>query len=505
MKHPYYIGIIVGFLVLLSTIMTAQIQPEIDPNDPRISEDDIKVEERFVQAKYLAVIGKTDLAIKQLDTIRKSKGPDPMVHYELGRLYHTQKNINLAEENILKALELSPSNISIVEFAAKFYTEISKSDLAAQYYAKLVSLSPQVAKYYDQWINLFVSDDKASLAILDRKESSMGMSEETVLRKAEIHERSGQVDKAISEVNRLVAKYPKRTQYLSFIASMLETNDRSPEAEAYYQKILDINPDDQDAKLKIVIAQNNGISSTSDFITTLRPLIRNAEVNIDVKVKELLPLVMRHAEQQDSLLGRDLISICDDLVLTHPNNAKAHAIYADVLMNADKTDAGIRQYEKVLTLDKKNVLTWEQLLYGYDKVGNYISMANVANQSLNYFPNNAMMYYFLAKAQVFTGNYGDADANMSEATMIGSKNINVISRVEALRGRSAYLNNKYDDAVKSLLAAIEKSKDQNLEAHRWLIETYLAQKNVSAATASLEKAKKMGLKAPELEEKLKSR
>ena len=81
------------FISLVGYNLNAQIKADVDANDPRKSEEQIKIEDKFVTAKYLALIGKNDEAIKLLDSIRRIAKPSVAIHYELARLYLEKKRV----------------------------------------------------------------------------------------------------------------------------------------------------------------------------------------------------------------------------------------------------------------------------------------------------------------------------------------------------------------------------------------------------------------------------
>ncbi len=302
--------------------------------DMRKSESDIKIEDRFMSAKLLIASGKKTEAIKLLDSLRRESEPSASIFFELAKLHYEAKDFNQTESNLKSAIRLQPDNIWIRQFEVSFSKDLGRYDEAINVLKHLVILQPKNDQYYDQIVQLQIkkNDLDAALVTLEDKEKNIGWSEKNVLKKAEILDNADRLGDAISMINTLVLKFPREKKYLRLISNMLHSYDKVAEAEPYLKKILEIDPNDIDAKLGMILLSNGKLDKDS-YLTTLEPLMSNPDAPIDMKIKELLPHVQQHAATGDSLLGRQLIDLCDKLVIAHPNEAKSHAIYGDVLKN----------------------------------------------------------------------------------------------------------------------------------------------------------------------------
>jgi tetratricopeptide (TPR) repeat protein len=506
MKFIQYSHKVLSFILLLSSSVSwAQTNIEPDPNDPRMTEEDIELEDRFVQAKYLAIIGKTADAIKVMDTIRRAKPKNSTVLFELSKLYLSQKEYNLAETSLKSALEADPSSQVIMEYGASFYKQIGRDLEGISMLNSLIALAPKSSKYYDQLIQAQIrnKDTKSALATAAKWELAVGFSEQTSMAKVGILVNEGNVDGAVQVYDKLIAKYPKEIKYLKEVGALYEASGKKQQAIPYLEKILAIQPDDTNAKLAVMVYTNANIKTDSDFLTLLNPLMTNPEISIDTKVKELIPLVSKQASSSDTILSRDLIKMCNSLIIAHPNDAKAHAIYADVLMNAGNTDAAIIQYEKTLSINKKNYLVWEQLMNGLDRVGNYDQLLKVSNDAVDFFPNNGLSYYFVAKAFAMQKNEKKSTEFLEEASLISAQNEWLNSKIMGLQGYLSFLKGNHTEAIKLLQSSIDMSKQMNGEAYEWLGDVYTSKNQNADAKTAYNKAKSVGSKSKSLMAKLK--
>lgn len=430
--------------------------------DNRKTEADIKVEDRFVQAKFLVASGKTDDAIKLLDTIRRESGKIAAVYFELAKLFNAKKDINQTESNLKEAVALEPDNTWIRLFEVSFFQDMGRYGDAITTLSHLSTLSPKNGDYYDQMVSLYIKKNELpkALQVLDNKEANIGFQTNTVLKKAEIHDNNNDIPSAVNELNRLVDRHPSSTKYLRLIASLLDANDMRSEALVYHKKVLALDPEDEESSLAVIL-QSTGDLSEKEYLATLTPLVNNTNVPIDAKISELLPYVQQHADTKDTLLEKQLIALCDALVLSHPNEAKAHAIYGDVLMNSEQVTAAIRQYEKTLALNKSNFMVWQQLMYGLDIQGNNDQLGKVAKECLDFFPNQAMPYYYAGKVFAANGEEKKALSSLEEAVMVSAENPNIVSRVLSVKAEMLYRKNQIPQAIQLLEQSLDLSQNKN--------------------------------------------
>ncbi|MBK9736014.1 MAG: tetratricopeptide repeat protein [Saprospiraceae bacterium] len=495
--------IILFFILFSSAYLYCQEQQTIVDN--RKTEADIKIEDRFVSAKFLIVAGKKQDAVKLLDTIRRQYVPNATIFFELAKLHYELKDLNQTESNLDAAIKLEPDNIWIRVFEVKYLTETGRFEAAANTLTHICLLQPKNVEYYDQLVSLYIrkKDYAAALKTLENKEQHIGFTANTILKKAEILDNWGKISEAVIELNKLTTKFPKEIKYLKLIANLLMSNDKSKDAEPYYKKILDLDPDNADAKIALIISTNRPVNE-EDYLVTLTPLIKNPDIPIDIKIKELIKFVTKHASTQDTILGKQLIALCDNLTIIHPNEAKAHAIYGDVLMNNGETTAAIRQYEKTLSLNNKNFLVWEQLMYGLEAVGNFDQLLKVSLEAIDLFPNQAISYYFSGKAMAEKNELTKAESALSEASLISAGNPNIESRIMNVYAEISIKKKDFTKAMSQIDQAISLSNHKNAAAFEIKGDIFKEQNDIKNAELYWKKSKESGNLSEKLKNKLTS-
>ncbi len=494
---------IILFLLICLSFVRMNAQVELAADD-RKNEADVKIEDRFISAKLLITAGKKDDAIKLLDSIRRESGQVAAVYFELAKLYNEKKEINLTESNLSAAVKIEPSNKWIRLFEVNFLKELGRYEDAIKTLKYLSSLDLKEPDLYDQIVSLYIKnkDLQAALVTLDTKELNVGFSVNTILKRAEIYDNAGDVAKAVSELDKLTKKFPLDINYLRLIANMLHSNDKVKDAEPYLKRILAIDPNDTDARLGLVLLSNKSVSK-EDYLLTLTPLVSNPDAPIDLKIKELLPYVQRHADTRDTILGKQLIGLCDRLVIAHPNDAKSHAIYGDVLMNNGDVTAAIRQYEKTLSINDRNFMVWEQLMYGLETLENYDELVKVSLQAIDLFPNQAISYYFNGKALAAKNEFKKAFSSLDEASLISAGSVSIESRVLTVKGELFLKQKNLSKAMEFVDQALEISNYRNSAAYELKGDIYKEQNDLKKAIIAWNQSKDLGNNTERLSNKLK--
>ena len=130
-------------------------------------------------------------------------------------------------------------------------------------------------------------------------------------------------------MNRLIEKFPQKTGYRHLLATFYEQINEKRKARDVYEEILRLDPDD--ARAKIALAGEAKGSDDIRFLNSLKPVFENPDVEIDVKIKEILPYVSMLAGQGEKSLGTTLLGLTSILEKVHPGDAKTWSVLGDVL------------------------------------------------------------------------------------------------------------------------------------------------------------------------------
>lgn len=470
----------------------------------RWTERDIVIQDRYFDAKVKEITGKPSESLKILDSLRRVQPESAGVYYTL---YEIEKKLNKpveAEQYLAAAAKIKPDDIPLQIEWTKMMQEVGKGKEAMEYLEKLLPANLSNPAFTDALISTQINMGASIRAIytLDKMESQKGVSEFTSLKKAELYDKLGDKAQACAEIIKLSNHFPSDDiKYKMILAKLYESYDDKEAALSTYQSILKLDPDNEVARLATILLSGN-VGNKGDFLVTFLPLISNPDVAEDTKIKELLPYVQEHAAFPSEDTGKQLIQLCDKLVRVHPESFKAHAVYGDVLMNSGDYDAAIRQYEKTLSINKRNPLVWEQLLYGYEITENYKLQEQISNDALDYFPNKAIFYYFLAESQIYNGKLQKAEENIKEGILVASGNNGLDSKLWGLQAVIAFKNKDNDLAKQYIEKALTLSDGKNANALELDGDIYFSKGDVVNAKKRWNEAKVLGLNTKKINDKI---
>ncbi|MFZ1703803.1 MAG: tetratricopeptide repeat protein [Saprospiraceae bacterium] len=472
------------FILNISSIIVAKGQEPL-----QISDEENKIQEAFLSARLESASGHYDSALKILDSLARKHRDRASIYYEMGLLFMEQKNYLKAEEKLQRALVLDQNNFWFLDRMATVQTELSHLDKAIECYQKILLNFPKSSKYYDITADLLLLSNRSAEAVdlLKEKEKQSGFNENNSLKIIEISMDEKSYDIAIVEVEKLITRKNPKLMHLKLAADIYKIVGDESKVDTLHEKILVLDPNDVQAMLSKMDKENGTVDETS-YLISLQPLMSNRSIPSEHKVKELLPFVEAHAKNPMTPFGPSLINLCEILANTHPNDPRVHAMFGDVLMNDKKEVQAIRQYQRTLEINKSNFLVWEQLMYGLEYIKDYNTLGETALEAINYFPNQAIAYYFAGVANLQQSHVKSAKEFAEEATIISGKNPVILSRVYLLNSMIAHHEKQSTEALKWVESAISTSNGLLGIAIEWKGDLLLEKGNSTEARSLFIKA-----------------
>jgi tetratricopeptide (TPR) repeat protein len=357
----------------------------------------------------------------------------------------------------MNALRNDKQNEWINVFFGNVYMEYKDYESAIACFERLVNIKPENHDYYEMLLDAAVISmkDEKALEALALMTSKFGTNKYTLNKRYEYYENKEDYDQSKKVLEEIVALYPKDIRYLKFLALTYQSLGDSINADATFNKILEIDPNDSDANLAL-LKDFEDPNEQNHYLRALSPIIENQQISIDTKVKELIPYTLQLQENHnDKELQNSLLLLGEKLTLTHIQDAKAHAYYGDVLYIAGQYEKAKVQYEKTLDINKKVYQVWTQYFYTLVILKDFKTLKEISNKALDYYPNQPLPYAYLGLCQVMDGNYKAAEKELEEAKFIAGNNPLFLSEIytikalsEAKQGNLSVANEICDHALK---------------------------------------------------------
>ena len=484
------------FTFLFSISLTAQ-----ENVDNGWTEEKVTLEQSFMDANIQIMVGKYDEAIKILKDIYKKDSRNPGLNFQMAQVYGSLNDLPAAIKHGKKAVNGSPDNEFYNLLLGNLYLESNQMTEAVTALDNLIELQPEKTEYYDMLAraHLRAGDYNKAIATFDQLEIHLGFSEELALRKVDILDENGKSKEVIKVLQKLVAMYPETMRYRYNLASYYKNQGKDKDARKVYVEILQLDPEDATANLAMLDNPDNP-KDEKGYLSALQPLIESDKIPLDKKILEMIPYLERLGSEPE--LGAPLLKIGKTLVQLHPNEAKVHAMYADIFNGLGNTDKAIEQYERTIALNDNVYTVWEQLIMAYGQKGDYTAMATRAEDAMDLFPNKASAYYLYASAKISSGQLDEAADYLQDAQMIAGKDLYHKANVENQRARLAMKQNRYDDAAKHLSISSEWSMGQDPQSVELLGDLASLKGDNVKAMEYWKKAEKLGSLNPNLAAKM---
>jgi tetratricopeptide (TPR) repeat protein len=212
-------------------------------------------------------------------------------------------------------------------------------------------------------------------------------------------------------------------------------------------------------------------------------------MDIDTKVKTLLSYFPQFEKPEIRAKAEELSAL---LVKAHPQEAKAYALYADVLYQQRKLTEAKFAYKKALELNSQVYLIWEQLLNIELNLNEAAEAVKDGEDALSIFPNQANLYFLTALAYIQTQKHEKAISYLKDALSLASKDNTLIGQIYSSLGDAFNSLRKYAESDQAYEKALEIAPDNVYALNNYAY--YL-----SLRGEKIEKAEKMSKRSNELD------
>lgn len=484
----------------------------------------------MIDGKKYQLLGDFAKAESMYRSIVEEDVNNTAAYYELSRTLTAMGKVQDALVNIRKAVRLEPDNEWYLLMEADIHEKISDLHSAMDIYERLIKLRPDRPHYYEMLISFSkrTNDHERLLKVLDQYEAITGINESITRTRFETLDKLGRTDEALATIHRMTELYPNNIDYKFLAASYCKTKGMDDKANEYYREVLAIDPTDSRARLALAGTQK-GEGKSSEYLQSVMPIMTNPSVKIDIKLQELIPYVLEFSENKDESLGNTLLDVTRQLVATHPKDAKAFAIQADVLAILDRKQDAIQSYISSTKLNGNAYIVWEQLIRLLLNTYQYDEVLKQANEAIDIFPNQSYLYYAAGYADYKKKRFVEALDNLNQALIMTGKNnqqkisvYNVLGLVydelgqsdksteafetalsinprnaETLSQYSLVLSRRIEQSEKAIAMADKVLTEGNQSAvvYQWIAEVFYNQKKFEKANQSIKQAIQLGTDA----------
>ncbi|HIA36834.1 MAG TPA: tetratricopeptide repeat protein [Flavobacteriales bacterium] len=494
MIRIFKIFICVLFLLSCSSIKKGQeAKTENQQKGSLSAKDKVHFDKVFYAANRAKILGDYDEAADLFAQCVRKDPSNAASIYELSNIYLHLGKLKESLFFIKKAAAISPDNIWYQLALAKNYYQNKLFDKSIKVYGSIVKNQPQNIEAHYEMAGIMVQAGNLNDAIKEynKIEKKIGVVEDIILQKELIYIQLNKVDKAIDEMNKLIASAPKEPRYYGMLAELYQANGFDDKAMATYKKLLQLSPDDAYAHLSLAnFYRRQGKEDL--YIKEMKIVFGSKTMSIDKKIEILFPFYSL-SENNAGKTNHALV-FCRLLIATHPNEAKAHAMYADFLYREGKLEKALEEYRLVINIDKSKFLIWKQLIQVELELKEFESMLTDSEEAIELFPNQSVLYLYNGIANIQIKSFDAAIVMLKKGVSLTLDNNFLLTSFYSNLGDS-YHSTK-DTGASDLAYDKALEYDPN---NIYVLNNYSYY--LSLRGKELEKARKMASKSIELEPK----
>src|SRR5688572_24576117 len=415
------------------------------------------------------------------------------VHFKIAEVLSRsskQEDILKASFSIENALRLEKKNKYFYLLAANIYGSLTKFDKAAWAYETLLQEVPGSEEYLYELAAVYQYANKFDEAVktYNRAENALGVAEVSSVQKMRILIEQGKLKEGVAEGEKLISAFPGEERYIMAFAEILSQkgyrneaiksleNFTSQNKEAGNAQMLlagmyrDNNQEEKARPLLLLLFDDNSIEVSSKVIILAS---YNAELNQN-KVKKI----------SDPDKENFAMSLFEKLQKSNPENPNVHIIGGDLYLATGKTREAAKEYGIAVESSDVNYEVWQNLIYLEVQLESFDEVIKHADEALELFPKQGMLYYFHGCAHVRKRHCQEAIGSLEQAKKLAKADSNFMSDVSNMLGDAYNAANAYEKSDKAYDEALALNPGSNTALNNY--SYYLALRKTN-----LEKAEKM--------------
>jgi tetratricopeptide (TPR) repeat protein len=392
-------------------------------------------------------------------------------HYTLGHMYAEQAGnkgdfLNKAIENFRLALKADPGASFISEELSDLYVQSGRLREAVQDAEDTLRANPS---------------DTNARRILGRiytrmiGDSQQGKVDETMLKKA------------IEQYSKIVEAEPKDIDTWLMLGRLYKIGQNSVEAEKAYQKVLDIDPDHEDALtgLAVVYADIGDSQRSSDLLRKLTAK--------NPSPRTLMALASQYEQMKDYPSASEALRKALEL---QPDNAEIKRALAQNLLFAEKYDEALKAYADIVADDPKDWQSQLRISQIYRQKKDFVKAREASAKALAIEPKNLEVQYNEVNILDAEGKTNEAIAALKDLVATTTKrtyssgeksNRALLLERLGLMQRNA---EKFEDAIATFRQIADLDSSLAPRAFAQIVDTYRVSKNYTKALQEADAAAK---------------
>ncbi len=371
-----------------------------DPLDvTELSESDaLKVETILIDAERELILDNQFKALELFKEALELSPENSAINFKVAEILTQNGELNQALAYAKTAMKNGPLNKYFLLLTAEIHKGLSELDKATEIYQEMIDNVPGTETYLFDLAILYQYQGKLdnALATYARAEDYFGMNEMVLREKQKIYLKKRDFESLIADWDKLINENQGNPQYTIDLCQFLISQNMLEDAKERLAKLSSSSSDillSQIALLEgrteeaIALATSTMDSKDLGFESKLQLLSSFLEVVITTEEFEQLTVITQGLSDQ------------------YHDVYEVQAFAGDVMYRLEKKDDALNFYHQAVRLNPSNFSIWQNILSLESEQNQFDSVVVHAERAMEYFPNQASLYYFAGTGYLINKQY----------------------------------------------------------------------------------------------------
>jgi tetratricopeptide (TPR) repeat protein len=414
-KQSFMLAVLCSFIQTGFAQMPGVIRPAITSLAPGAI-DTAMVEQLFLSALVEKTREKPQEASDLLNRILQM---DPKNHaslYELANLRKEQKKYEEAQELLEKAVTVKPDNEWYWRSLADSYEKTNDVAKLEKVFSELIRINPDKHDNYFDLGNAYYIQQRYddALKLYDRLEKITGPTDELTINRQKIFLKQGKVNLAGDDLEKKILAEPNQIRYYLLLAEIYNSTGKADDALKVLERAKKVDPNNGMVHLALAEIYRDKNNKDASF-NELSLAFAIPELDVNQKIRIVTGYFPKFPEPNAKASALELSKI---IVTAHPKDARANALYGDMLLQNGKSIEALAAYQKSLAVDNQQYEVREQMVRLQLSNNDLDNVIKDGEETLSFFPNQAGMNYMVGVAWLQKKQYSKALSYLKNATAL---------------------------------------------------------------------------------------
>ena len=356
-------------------------------------------------------------AEKTFRQVLYQNGKNSAAQFMLGKIRMANKDFSGAAFYFDEAVKADKSNIWYKVERAKNLMNLGDYNTAAQAWEEICKLEPKSELFLYNLSNCYINVEKYQevIKVYNRMEKIVGANEELAQAKRNIYLYLNDLKSAVGEYNKLIKDNPDNPDFYVAAGDIYMSNNVPAKALPYYKEALWITPNHPQANLSMGsywLSQGDVEQGFAAYLLAFE----NKELEIEAKLPILRAYFSQAFRSKNHTDIQMVTQLATALTEANSNAVEGPAILGSLYWMQSNYSKAKEFFEQALAIDNTQYSLWQDYLTTLERLGDYQTLTERAEEISELYPTNAAMLYTVANACRQNGQSAQALSWLKQAS-----------------------------------------------------------------------------------------